>query len=433
VSPAADADHATVAEAVAQAHRHEWGLVLAVTARLAGGDVGLAEESTQEAFVAALETWGERGIPDNPGAWLTQTAKRRLLDRLRRDATLRRKLPLLVDRADGVGPAEASAALEVELEGGVIPDERLRLVFTCCHPALAMEARTALTLRLVCGLTTDEIAHAFLVSEPTMAARITRAKKKISAAGIPYRVPGRDDLAERLDGVLTVIHLVFTSGHTAPSGEQLVRVDLVERALDLARVMAALLPDEPEALGLLALLELTDARRRARLDDAGNLVLLEDQDRALWDRVAIAHGSALLDRALLIVGPDQPPGRFLLQAAAAAVHAEAPTFADTDWAALVSLYDQLLRAWPSPVVAVNRAVAVSFASGPAAGLAALDEFADDRRLAGYHYLPATRADFLRRLGNHEAAAQQYRAALALATAPAERRFLQNRIDTLTTC
>jgi RNA polymerase sigma-70 factor, ECF subfamily len=425
VSPAAGADPAAVAEAVANAHRHEWGLVLAVTARLAGGDVGLAEESTQEAFVAALETWGERGIPRNPGAWLTQTAKRRLLDRLRRDATLRRKLPLLVDSA-----ATADEP-DVEAEGAVIPDERLRLVFTCCHPALAMEARTALTLRLVCGLTTDEIAHAFLVSTPTMAARITRAKKKISAAAIPYRVPGREDLAERLDGVLTVIHLLFTSGHTSTVGEALVRADLVERSLDLARVIAALLPDEPETLGLLALMELTDARRLARVDAHGDLVLLEDQDRALWDRAAIVHGNALLDRALALTGPSQPPGRFLLQAAAAGVHADAATFESTDWVALVALYEQLERAWPSPVVTVNRAVAVSFAQGPDAALGVLDALADDDRLAGYHYLPAARADCLRRLGDLPGALEQYRIALDLATAPAERRFLKTRIDTLT--
>ena len=424
MSPAPGAEPAAVSEAVAQAHRHEWGLVLAVTARLAGGDVGLAEEATQEAFIAALETWGVRGIPSNPGAWLTQTAKRRLLDRLRRDATLRRKLPLLVDSEPTLDDPDFGE------EGEVIPDERLRLVFTCCHPALAMEARTALTLRLVCGLTTDEIAHAFLVSEPTMAARITRAKKKITAAGIPYRVPGRTDLAERLDGVLTVIHLVFTSGHTAPGGDELVRLDLVERALDLARVVAALLPVEPEALGLLALMELTDARRLARVDEAGDLVLLEDQDRSLWDRVAMVHGTALLDRALALTSPQRPPGRFVLQAAAAAVHAEAPTFAATDWSALVALYEQLQRVWPSPVVTVNRAVAVSFAVGPDAGLAVLDELTDDRRLDGYHYLPAARADFLRRLGDHRAAAEQYRAALDLATAPAERRFLQSRIDVL---
>ncbi len=425
MSPAAGADRAAVAEAVANAHRHEWGIVLAVTARLAGGDVGLAEESTQEAFVAALETWGERGIPRNPGAWLTQTAKRRLLDRLRRDATLRRKLPLLVD--SDVADDEP----DVDAEGGVIPDERLRLVFTCCHPALAMEARTALTLRLVCGLTTDEIAHAFLVSTPTMAARITRAKKKISAAAIPYRVPGREDLAERLDGVLTVIHLLFTSGHTAPGGETLVRVDLVERSLDLARVIAALLPDEPETLGLLALMELTDARRTARVDAGGDLVLLEDQDRTLWDRAAIAHGNALLDRALALTSPSRPPGRFVLQAAAAGVHADAATFDATDWVALVALYEQLERAWPSPVVAVNRAVAVSFAQGPDAALVVLDSLADDDRLAGYHYLPAARADLLRRLGDRPGALEQYRIALDLATAPAERRFLQNRIDRLT--
>jgi RNA polymerase sigma-70 factor (ECF subfamily) len=417
-----------VAQAVEEAHRREWGFVLAGTARLAGGDVGLAEEATQEAFVAALETWGDRGIPSNPGAWLTQTAKRRLLDRLRRDATLRRKLPLLVDPSTHV--VDDEDALDVGSEGTVIPDERLRLVFTCCHPALSMEARTALTLRLVCGLTTQEIAHAFLVSEPTMAARITRAKKKITAAGIPYRVPGRDDLEERLDGVLTVIHLAFTAGHTAAEGDDVVRIDLVERSLDLATVVAALLPDEPEALGLLALLELTDARRSARVDTHGDLVLLEDQDRSLWDVEKLTHGTAMLDRALRLTGPDRRPGRFLIQAAVAGVHGEASSFEVTDWVALVGLYEQLERVWPSPVVTVNRAVAVSFAHGPAAGLELLEPLRSDPRLADYHYLPATRADLLRRLDRRDEAIAEYRTALALATASAERRFLRSRIDQL---
>jgi RNA polymerase sigma-70 factor, ECF subfamily len=417
-----------VVRAVDEAHRHEWGFVLAVTARLAGGDVDLAEEATQEAFVAALETWGERGIPNNPGAWLTQTAKRRLLDRLRRDATLRRKLPLLLDPSTQV--VDDDAALADGSEQTVIPDDRLRLVFTCCHPSLSMEARTALTLRLVCGLTTDEIAHAFLVSEPTMAARLTRAKKKISAAGIPYRIPDRADLDERLDGVLTVIHLAFTAGHTATEGDDVVRVDLVERALDLATVVAALLPDEPEALGLLSLLELTDARRAARIDDAGDLVLLEDQDRARWDASKIARGSALLDRALLLTGPDRPPGRFLMQAAAAGVHSEAASFDTTDWVALVGLYEQLERIWPSPVVTVNRAVALSFAAGPEAGLRLLDPLMDDPRLATYHYLPAARADLLRRLDRRDDALEQYRVALELTSSPAEQRFLQTRIAEL---
>lgn len=428
MSVASSATPPDVARAVEEAHRHDWGLVLAVTARLADGDVGLAEEATQEAFVAALETWGARGIPTNPGAWLTQTAKRRLLDRLRRDATLRRKLPLLVDPSAEV--VDGDVALDAGSEGTVIPDERLRLVFTCCHPALSMEARTALTLRLVCGLSTDEIAHAFLVSEPTMAARITRAKKKIAAAAIPYRVPGRADLDERLDGVLTVIHLAFTAGHTATDGDSVVRVELVERARDLATVMAVLLPDEPEALGLLALLELTDARRAARVDANGDLVLLEDQDRTLWDAEKIARGTALLDRALGLIGPGRPAGRFVIQAAVAGVHSEASSFEATDWLALVALYEQLERVWPSPVVTVNKAVAVSFAVGPQAGLLMLDPLLQEQRLAGYHYLPAARADLLRRLDRRDEAVAQYRAALALVTSPAEQRFLQSRIDEL---
>lgn len=410
-----------VRETVDRAHRDEWGRVLAAAARLAGGDLGLAEEATQDAFVAALETWGERGIPARPGAWLTATARRRVLDRLRRESTLRGKLPLLLaDDVDDVDEVDA------------IPDDRLRLVFTCCHPALAMESRTALTLRLVCGLTTAEIARAFLVPEPTMAARLTRAKKKIAAAGIPYRVPGPADLAERLDGVLTVVYLAFTAGHTAgDGGDALVRDDLVSRSLDLGRVLAILLPDEPDVLGLLALMTLTDARRATRVDADGRLVLLADQDRSRWDADVIRHGLALLDRALGLIGPDRPAGRFVLQAAIAAVHAEAGTFAETDWAAVVALYDRLRVVWPGPVVEVNRAVALSYLSGPEAGLAALDLLRDDPRLASFHYLPAARADLLRRLGRRDEAAQSYAEALAGCPGGPERAFLAARLAEVT--
>jgi RNA polymerase sigma-70 factor, ECF subfamily len=408
-----------VSVAVEQAHRDEWGRVLATVARLLDGDLGAAEECTQEAFEQALRTWDERGVPDKPGAWLTTTARRRAIDRVRREAALRARLPDLAP--DELVDDDEEAAVDL--------DDRLRLVFTCCHPALAPESRTALTLRMVCGLTTDEIARAFLVPEPTMAARITRAKKKVAAARIPYRVPDDAELPERLDGVLTVIHLVFTAGHTSP-GPALVRADLVARALDLARVLAVLMPDEPGTLGLLALLELTDARSAARTDADGRLVLLEDQDRTLWDRAAIARGDALVVRALRLTGPQRPPGRFLLQACIAGGHAEAASWESTDWAALVLLYERLRAVWPSPVVEVNRAVAVSFAAGPQAGLDLLDAVADDPALRSWHYLPAARADLLRRLGRRQEAADAYRAALALVSDGAERAYLRGRLAEL---
>ena len=344
--------------ALAEAHRREWAFVLAATVRLAG-DLDIAEECVQDAFVAALTSWTQRGIPANPGAWLTATARRRALDALRRDQTLRRKLPLLV----GTDP-ETSDPLEWEGEDeeadvSQLRDDRLRLIFTCCHPALAPEAQVALTLRLVCGLTAPEIARAFLVSEPTMAARITRAKKKITLAGIPYRVPPAHELPDRLDAVLTVTHLLYTTGHTAPAGDQLVRADLVDRSLDLARMLYTLMPDDREVRGLLALLLLTDARRATRTAGDGRLLLLEEQDRSRWDRQAIGEGRQLVDQALR----RGRPGRFGLQAAIAAVHAEAPSSADTDWPEVLGLYDLLLAVWPSPVVALNRAVAVAMVQG----------------------------------------------------------------------
>jgi RNA polymerase sigma-70 factor (ECF subfamily) len=425
VDSRSDSVGADVAAAVEQAHRAEWGLVLASVARLLDGDLATAEECTQEAYVAALETWGERGVPARPGAWLTTTARRRALDRVRRESGMRERFPDLV-RADD----ERAHAAVTEEEDAVVVDDRLRLVFTCCHPSLAAESRVALTLRMVCGLSTPEIARAFLVPEPTMAARITRAKKKITAAGVPYRVPYGAELPDRLDGVLTVIHLVFTTGYTA-EGPSLVRADLVERALDLARVLAVLMPDEPEALGLLALLELTDARRAARTDPAGRLVLLEDQDRSRWDRALVEHGTGLLDRALRLTRPGHPAGRFTLQAAIAAAHAESPTWQDTDWLVILALYDRLLEAWPTAVVAVNRAVALSFVSGPEAGLVELDRLAAEPALRGYHYLPAARADLLRRSGRHDEASAAYAEALALAPPGQEHAFLAGRLAELT--
>jgi RNA polymerase sigma-70 factor, ECF subfamily len=422
-----------VADAVADAHRREWAFVLAATARVAR-DIDLAEECVQDAYVAALDTWSRQGIPRNPGAWLTTTARHRALDMLRRDRTLRSKLPLLIEpdspSAGGAltGPGgEAGTVGEIraggQAEDDVIADDRLRLVFTCCHPALAREAQVALTLRLVCGLTTAEIAQAFLVSEPTMAARVTRAKKKISAARISYRVPAAAELPDRLDAVLTVVHLLYTTGHTAPAGENLVRADLVDRAIGLARMIGALMPDEREARGLLALLLLTDARRATRADADGRLLLLEEQDRSRWDRAAIDEGAALVPGALR----GGCPGRFALQAAIAALHAEAPSYGQTDWPQLLQLYGELLRAWPSPVVALNRAVVRAMADGPEPALAEIRELELDGRLAGYRYLPAAKADLLRRLGRRGEAACAYRAALELTDNSAERDFLTRRI------
>jgi len=424
-----------VNRALADAHRHEWAKVLAATVRIAG-DLDLAQECAQDAYLSALETWRRDGIPRNPGAWLTTAARRKALDSHRRAAALRARLPLLIEptgnsRLQGYGDGSPSPETQLT-EMDEIPDDRLRLVFTCCHPALAREAQVALTLRLVCGLTTEQIAHAFLVSESTMAARVTRAKKKISGARIPYRVPETHELPERLDTVLTAVHLVFTAGHTAPTGDILVRPDLVDRAIELCRVLAELMPDEREVRGLLALMLITDARRTTRLDEAGRLVLLEDQDRSRWDHAAIEQGRVMVLDALR----GGHPGRFVIQAAIAALHAEAPTFADTDWGQVVDLYDLLLKAWPSPVVALNRVVAVGFRSGPEAGLVALDELEAEgetgRTLSTYHYLPATRADFMRRLGRDEAAATSYRQALALVENDVERAFLERRLAALLT-
>jgi len=413
VSTGGDTGTAAAERAVVDAHRREWAFVLAATARVAG-DLDLAEECVQDAYVAALDAWARDGVPRKPGAWLTATAKRKALDVLRRERVFRSKMPLLVE------PAEVEMD---ETEEDVVPDDRLRLIFTCCHPALAREAQVALTLRLVCGVGTGDIARAFLVSEPTMAARVTRAKKKISAARIPYRVPGASELPERLDAVLTVIHLLYTTGHTAPSGTELVRADLVDRALSLTRMLLALMPDEPEVRGLLALLLVTDARRATRTDPEGRLLVLEDQDRSAWDRAAIAEGHRLVVDAFRT----GRVGRYALQAAIASLHATAGSYASTDWPQVLGLYDELLKVWPSPVVVLNRAVAVSMVRGPDAALDEIEILARDGRLAGYHYLPAVRADLLRRLGRHRESAAAYRAALDLADNEAERDFLAARL------
>ncbi|HVS40863.1 MAG TPA: DUF6596 domain-containing protein [Candidatus Dormibacteraeota bacterium] len=406
-----------MAAAVAEAHRREWAFVLAATVR-ATRDLDLAEECVQDAYAQALSTWGPRGVPANPGAWLTTVARRRAVDLLRREERLRRTLPLLLDDRVVPGPGD--------VEDEDVPDDRLRLIFTCCHTAIALESQVALTLRLLCGLTTAEVARAFLVTEPTMAARITRAKKKIAAARIPYRVPPADELPARIEAVLTVVHLLFTTGHTAPAGEDLVRRDLVERSLDLARMLRGLLPDDADVAGLLALILLTDARRATRVAENGRLLLLEDQDRSRWDRQAISEGVALVREAL----KRRPPGRYALMAAIAAVHAEAPSWNETDWAEVVALYDLLVDIWPSPVVALNRAVAVGLAEGPAAGLRAVDALAGEPQLAGYAYLAAARADFLRRLGRIEEARAAYREALELTENGTERDFLASRLRQL---
>jgi RNA polymerase sigma-70 factor, ECF subfamily len=390
--------------------------VLAATARVTR-DLDVAEECVQEAYVAALHAWTRDGVPERPGAWLTVAARRTALNAVRRAQTLRTKLPLLM---------EPEAEEMPETDDSAIPDDRLRLIFTCCHPALAPEAQIALTLRLVCGVSTAEIASAFLVPEPTMAARVTRAKKKIAAARIPYMVPGPADLPARLDAALTVIHLLGTTGHTAPSGDDLVRVDLLDRALDLARMLTALLPGDAEVQGLLALLLVHQARRDTRTDDAGRLLTLEVQDRSAWDRAAIEEAHELVEGALRA----GPPGRFTLQAAIAGLHAQAPSWEETDWPQIVTLYGALLERWPSPVVALNRAIAVSMADGPAVALPEIEALAGDERLARYHYLPAARADMLRRLGRTEEAAAAYREALALADNRAEQEFLRARLSEL---
>ena len=414
---AAAESHAAVVAAVADAHRREWAFVLAATVRVAA-DLDLAEECVQGAYAKALTAWEASGIPDRPGAWLTTTARNLAIDAARREATLRRSLPLLVE--DPVEPSiEPAGSRE-------IPDDRLRLICTCCHPALGVPAKVALTLRLVCGLSTVEVARAFLVSETTMAARITRAKKKIAQARIPYRAPPASELPERIAAVLQVVHLVFTTGHTAPAGGDLVRYDLVERAAHLARMLRVLLPGNPDVAGLLALILLSDARRETRQASDGSLVLLADQDRSGWNRPAIEEGVALVREALRA----RPPSPYALMAAVAAVHSEAPAWEATDWAEIVSLYDLLVQIWPSPVVRLNRAVAVGFADGPGAGLEALEPLAEDPQLATYPYLAAARADLWRRRGDRARALLFYEEALVLTDNEVEREFLARRIAEL---
>ncbi|GAA3318061.1 RNA polymerase sigma factor [Arthrobacter ramosus] len=410
--PAASSE---VAAAVAEAHRREWAFVLAATVRIAG-DIDTAEEAVQDAYASALSTWGTRGIPENPGAWLTVTARRRAVDMHRRAATAQRALPKLLD-------PEVQSLDDPGRETEDITDDRLRLIFTCCHPALAPDAQVALTLRLLCGLSTADVARAFLLPEATMAARITRAKKKIGAAHIPYRVPAAPELRERVDGVLSVVYLVYTTGHTAPSGGDLMRRDLAERGHELARMLHVLLPGDRDVTGLLALVLLTDARRGARLDEHRELVLMENQDRSKWDRPAIDEGVALLGEVLKL----GPPGRFALMAAIAAVHDESKSWSDTDWQEILGLYDLLMETWSTPVVKLNRAIALGFAVGYAEGLAELDALGAEPRLARYPYLPAARADFLTRLGRFDEARVAFEEALILSDNDTERSYLRSRL------
>jgi RNA polymerase sigma-70 factor (ECF subfamily) len=406
----------SVSTAVDEAFRTEWGRVVATLIRVTG-DWDLAEECAQEAFAKALATWPRDGVPRRPGAWLTTAARNRALDKLRRGtAEAGRLRELAVTAPAGEEPPEPDD----------VPDDRLRLMFTCCHPALPLDAQVALTLRTLAGLTTPEIARAFLVPEATMAQRIVRAKRKIRNARIPYRVPPAELLPERTSGVLGVLYLLFNEGYSASTGADLVRQALTAEAIRLARVVTGLLPDAPEAGGLLALMLFHDARRATRTDDDGDLITLADQDRTRWDSKLIDDGVRVLDAALTL----GRPGPYQLQAAIAACHATASRAEDTDWTRIARLYELVAKLNPSPVVELNRAVAVAMAEGPAAGLALVDALAEGGELAGYHLLPATRADFLRRLGRGGEAASAYREALELAPTDAERRYLARRIGEL---
>jgi len=406
-------DGRLVEEAVARAFRDEWGQVVATLIRVIG-DWDLAEECAQDAFAAALERWPRDGIPHRPGAWLTTTARNRAIDRIRREAVGAAKLREVAAMVDDVVPDAPED----------VPDDRLRLMFTCCHPALALEARVALTLRTLAGLSTAEIARAFLVTEQTMQKRIGRAKQKIKNAAIPYRVPPAQLLPERTPSVLAVLYLLFNEGYSATAGADLVRRNLSAEAIRLTQVLASLMPDEPEVAGLLALMLLHDARSIGRQGDDGLLIPLEEQDRSRWDTTKIAEGIEILEAALR----RREPGPYQIQAAIAACHATAQNASDTDWPQITGLYAELTRFMPTPVVKLNQAVAIGMAEGPAAGLLLVDELVASGALAEYHLLPATRADLLRRADRLDEAAAAYREALAQATTEAERAFLRKRIE-----
>jgi RNA polymerase sigma-70 factor, ECF subfamily len=412
-APDAKMDAATAVEAV---YRSDWGRIVATLIGLVG-DFDLAEECAQEAFATAVHQWRESGVPEFPRAWIIQTARHKAIDRIRRQKSLEQKLEL---HGNELGPTIE----EPNYDSTEIPDDRLRLIFTCCHPALAPEAQVALTLRTLCGLETDEIARAFLVPATTMAQRLVRAKRKIRDAGIPYVVPDSTEVAARLDAVLTVIYLVFNEGYAATRGGPLLRTDLCKEAIRLARLVSTLLGPQPpaEVTALLALILLQDARRDARLDEAGDIVILEEQDRSRWDHRQIDEALPLVQQAFR-----GGPGPFALQAAIAALHCQAARPEDTDWRQIVQLYDLLERVQPSPIVSLNRAVAVAMADGPEPGLELIDALAATNHLENYHLLHAARADLLRRLGSLDEAAKSYSRALSLVTNESERRFLERRL------
>lgn len=402
-----------VSQAIAQIYRAHAAELNASLIRRYGFE--RAEDAVQDAMAAALRTWPVKGVPDKPLAWLQTAARNRIIDQARRANRF-------ADRADAIREATPTVTQPVEPER--IADDQLRLIFTCCHPAIKPEAQVALTLRTLCGLTTPEIARAFLVPEPTMAQRLVRAKRKIQAANIPFVIPDADALDDRVQGVLAAIYLVFNEGYSASAGDTLVRRGLCDDALRLARLLDRLLPERGEVEGLLALMRFHDARRETRVDAEGVMIPLESQDRTRWDRAAIAEGAYFIQRAMR----RGPAGPYAIQAAIASAHVFAPTPAQTDWNSVVFLYDALLRLRPSPVVALNRAAAIAMRDGPEAGLALIDALADDPRLARYPYLSAARADLLRRAGQSEAAANAYREALALVQSDAERRYLVRRLD-----